>query len=319
MKKILNSFKFAEVTGILILINLAVFIVTLMVGQPMYDMFAMYHPSSDMFSPIQIISHMFMHGGFLHLLFNMFILWQFGRGMEKLWGHKKFIIFYFLCGIGSAFLSMILLTDINIASVGASGAIYGLIVGYVTMYPEQRMSIIFLPFWSFKASRFVMIALGIEIIIALSGWVTGIGHWAHIGGAATGFLLFVFWLKGRKIKQVQKFVPQKEDYIEAKSVAHRILGYDTDISTDKKAFVNTFFNKIILIDTSLYTKSGNLIWQGDFDMEEIENKLKELASELKTTIYLSKDVNYKKNYIYKTKGSSSNYQKSKLNEYRNKV
>ena len=74
MKKIIDSFKFAEVTGYLILINAVIFLITMVVGEPMYDMFAMYHPSTDKFSLIQIITHMFMHGGFLHLLFNMFVL-----------------------------------------------------------------------------------------------------------------------------------------------------------------------------------------------------------------------------------------------------
>lgn len=317
MQKIINSFKFAEVTGILILVNLLIFIVTVVIGQPMYDMFALYEPSSDIFRPFQVITHMFMHGGFLHLLFNMFVLWQFGRGMEKLWGHMKFFIFYILCGLGSVVLVMLM--GGGLPAVGASGAIYGLVVGYVAMYPEQRMSIIFLPWWSFKASKFLMITLGIELILAVSGIPTGIGHWAHLGGALTGFLLFVFWLKGRKIKQVEKFIPRKEDYIEAKSVAHKILGYEKDISFDKEAYVKTFFTKITLIDTSIYTRSGNLVWQGDLDMKESEEKLKKIAKELNTTIYVTKDILYKKDYIFKTNGTSSDYQDLILNKYRNKA
>lgn len=320
MQKIIKSFKFAEVTGFLILINLVIFIITLMVVQPMYDMFAMHHPSTGLFAPGQIITHMFMHGGFLHLLFNMFVLWQFGRGMEKLWGHTKFIIFYIVCGLGSVLLHTTLMTgDLTIPMVGASGAIYGLVVGFVAMYPEQRMSIIFLPWWDFKASKFIMVALGIELVLAISGLPTGIGHWAHLGGALTGFLLFVFWLKGRKIKQVEKFIPQKEDYIESKSVAHRILGYEKDIAYDKEAYVKTFFNKITLIGVSVFTKAGNMVWQGDLDMRESEDKIKEIAKELKTTVYITKDVAYKRDYIYKTNGSSSDYQDLILNKYRNKV
>lgn len=260
---------------------------------------------------------MFMHGGFIHLLFNMFVLWQFGRGMEKLWGHTKFLIFYLACGLGS--VALVMLMGGGLPAVGASGAIYGLVVGFVSMYPEQRMSIIFLPWWSFKASKFIMFALGIELVLAISGLPTGIGHWAHLGGALTGFLLFVFWLKGRKIKQVDKFIPKKEDYIEAKSVAYGILGYEKDIAYDKEAYVKTFFQKITLIDAYIYSKSGNLLWNGDLDMKESEDKLKEIANKLNTTIYVTKDVLYKKEYIYKTNGSSSEYQDLILNKYRNKV
>lgn len=317
MKKIISGFKFAEVTGILILINIVVYLVTLVVGQPMYDMFALYEPSSEMFNPLQILTHMFMHGGLLHLFFNMFVLWQFGKGMEKLWGHSKFLIFYLLCGLGSVVLVMLM--GGGLPAVGASGAIYGLVVGFVAMYPEQRMSIIFLPWWNFKASKFLMVALGIELLLALSGWQTGIGHWAHLGGALTGFLLFVFWLKGRKIKQLDKFIPQKEDYIEVKSVAHRILGYEKDIAYDKEAHVKTYFNKVTLIDVSVFTKAGNMIWQGDLDMGLAEEKLKQIAKEIKTTVYVTKDVMYKKDYIFKTNGSSSDYQDLILNKYRNKI
>jgi len=320
MKKIIDSFKFAEVTGYLILINILIFLITMFVGESMYDKFAMWHPSQDNFNPIQIITHMFMHGGLIHLAFNMFVLWQFGRGMEKLWGHTKFLIFYITSGLGAVLLHNLLMTSgFDIPMVSASGAIYGLVVGYVAMYPNQKMSIIFLPMFSFKASKFILVALGIELLITVSGFHTGIAHWAHIGGAITGFLLFVFWLKGRKIKLVKKFIPQKEDYIEAKAVAHRILGYEKDIAFDKKAYVNAHFEKITLIDTSLFTESGNMIWQGDFDMTSNEDKIKELANELKTTVYLSKDVNFKKKYIYKTTGSKSGYQNNILNQHRNNV
>jgi len=285
-------------------------------GQLMYEKFALYEPGSENFHWYQIVTHMFMHGGLLHLFFNMFVLWQFGKGMEKMWGNKKFLIFYMLSGLGS--VALVTLMGGGFPAVGASGAVFGVVVGYVAMYPNQPMKIIFLP-WSFKASKFIMFALGLELLLALSGWKTGIGHWAHIGGALTGFLLFVFVLKGRKIKKFDRFIPKSEDYIEAKSVAHRILGYERDIAFDKKSYVRTFFQRVILIDAYIYTYSGNLVWQGDLDMKESEDNLKKLATELKTTIYVTKDNLYKKEYIFKINGKSSSVQDKFLNKYRNKV
>lgn len=322
MQKIINSFKFSKVTGILILLNTLIFIVTAFIGQPMYDMLAMYHPSTGMFNPFQILTHMFMHGGLLHLFFNMFVLWQFGVGMERLWGSRKFLIFYIVSGIGAVILHTFLMTgNMTIPMVGASGAIYGVVAGHIAMYPNTSMSIIFLPWWKFKAFKFIIAALSLEFLLAISGINTGISHWAHIGGAVSGFLLFVFWLKGRKIKQVDKFIPKKEDYIEAKSVANRILGYQTDISFDREGYAKTYFNHVTLFNVSVFTRAGNLVWKGDINMNNSEDKIKQIAKELKTTIYLSKTDKYKTKYIYKvnSSGNSPKYQKKYLNTYRNKV
>jgi len=247
----------------------------------------------------------------------MFALYQFGPPLENLWGYKKFLIFYLVCGIGSMAFFMLLQSSPFIV-VGASGAIYGLVAAYITMYPNQKLSIIFLPWWGFRAVSLFLFVIGIELLLAIIGINDGIAHWGHIGGAITGFLLFIFWLKSRKIRFVEKYIFKKEDYIEAKSIANKILGYQTDVSFDKRAYLTVFKDRIILIDVSVYTAS-NMVWRGDLDMSEAVDKLKLLSETLKSPIYVSKDVIYKRDYIYRVSSYSASYQISFLNKYRNKL
>ena len=199
----------------LIIINTLVFLATLINKNFMYSAFALYYPSSHYFHWWQIFTHMFMHGGFWHILFNMYTLVIFGSVVERIIGGKKFLVFYFICGLGavglhlgtqhlqmlsymeaaaegsaSAFaaINQIRLTP----TVGASGAIYGVLIGYAMLFPESRMTLLFPPV-TLSAKWMVAIFAAIELLTGISGWVDGVAHFAHLGGMLLGWLLILFW------------------------------------------------------------------------------------------------------------------------------
>jgi len=154
----------------------------------------------DFFEPHQIFTYMFMHGNFIHLLFNMFVLWMFGKELENALGPKKFINFYLICGLISCVVYAIM-PYAGFGSfgmmLGASGAVYGILVGFGMMYPNMQLMLLFPPI-PIKAKYLVGIYIALDVFLGFSGTNTGIAHFAHLGGALGGFLLMKFWLlKGR--------------------------------------------------------------------------------------------------------------------------
>jgi membrane associated rhomboid family serine protease len=201
----------------LIIANVVVFVAQMMFGgmdSKVTDLFALHHYKSDEFRPHQIITHMFMHGGFTHLLFNMFGLWMFGTTIERLWGPKRFLIFYLACGIGAALAQMgsyaftyhdidnaTLALDQVIqyqdalrvnATVGASGAIMGIFAAYGYLFPNTEMMIIPIPI-PIKAKWAILGIIAIDLFSGVAGRAgDNVAHFAHLGGAITGFLIVFF-------------------------------------------------------------------------------------------------------------------------------
>ena len=201
----------------IIIVNLLVMIMTSLNDNFMYEKFALFYPTSPFFHWWQPLTHMFMHGGFWHLFFNMYTLYVFGTVLERAWGTKKFLVFYFVTGLGAALIhtgvewiqmqywmgqasdgSMVAVKSIHALkmtpTVGASGAIYGLLMGYAMLYPDSIMTLIFPPI-SLKAKWFVLIFAGIELLTGVTGTGGGIAHFAHLGGLIFGFLLIMYWKK----------------------------------------------------------------------------------------------------------------------------
>lgn len=136
----------------------------------------------------QLFTYLFLHGGTLHLLFNMFTLWMFGRTLEAEWGTRQFLKYYFLCGIGAGICDVTvnaLLRNWGGATIGASGAIYGLLLAYGVLYPNQTVLFNFL--FPIKAKYFVMIYGALALLGALN-INSGVSNVAHLGGMAFGFL-----------------------------------------------------------------------------------------------------------------------------------
>lgn len=155
--------------------------------------FALQPLESGLFFPWQLISYQFMHGGLWHLFFNMLALWMFGSELESIWGSRRFLIFYLLAGIGAG------LAQIGVSSlfpgyggptVGASGAIQGVMIAFGLMFPDRPI-IMFPIFFPVPAKIFVFIWIGVDLIAGLMG-NDGVAHFAHLGGALTGYLLLRF-------------------------------------------------------------------------------------------------------------------------------
>ncbi len=203
------------VTKNLVAINILMFIATLVNENFMVANFAMFYPASPFFKPWQILTHMFMHGGFWHIFFNMYSLLMFGSILERSLGPKKYLIFYFVTGLGAVALhtgvewmqarvfiangavnayQALLMTP----TLGASGAIYGVLIGFAMLYPQAQLMLIFPPI-PVKAKWLVVIFAVIELFSGINGIQPGVAHFAHLGGMLFGWLLIRWWRKHGKL------------------------------------------------------------------------------------------------------------------------
>ena len=205
----------------LIMANVIVYIITMISGNFMYEHFSLFYFKSPFFKPFQLVTHMFMHGGFAHILFNMYALFIFGSVLERVWGSQKFLFYYFVTGIGAALIHLGVMAlqlrgymaDLNAGdllaraqiqdilvtpTVGASGAIYGLLLAYGMLFPNNIMQLIFPPV-VLKVKWFVLIYGAIELMLGLSGRGGDIAHFAHLGGMIFGFFLILYWKKNNRM------------------------------------------------------------------------------------------------------------------------
>ncbi len=249
----------------LIIINVILFVATYLFifafNVDLTRLLGLYYFKSDFFKPFQIVTHMFMHGGMFHIFFNMFMLWMFGRILEQVWGTKRFLIFYFVTGLGAAALHILvnyfslmpmeqaatafsntptpdlftaflrqyypshnwgefitswqrfpdkisyineavsrveLVVDsrYNIPTVGASGAVYGVLLGFAMLFPNTPLFIWFIPI-PVKAKWVVTGAILIELWQGINMPGSNIAHFAHLGGMLFGFLLIKYWNTNR--------------------------------------------------------------------------------------------------------------------------
>jgi len=229
---------------ILIGLNVLFFIPTQLsheLDDTMVRLLALFFPENPHFRYWQIVTTMFMHGGFAHLFFNMFALWSFGSLLEQIWGYKKFLFFYFASGIGASVIYLLVnyiqfqnlygdmialgvspedireglrtldgsnlkLTQERIEeffslyhtpAVGASGAIYGVLVAFGMLFPNAKLALIFLPV-PIAAKYFIPALIAMDLFSGVTGvsiFGGGVAHFAHVGGALIGFLLMWYWKK----------------------------------------------------------------------------------------------------------------------------
>ncbi len=208
-----------RVTKNLILINVIMFFATMINEDLMIRWFALFYPSSQYFHWWQFITHMFMHGGFWHILFNMYTLVMFGMVVERALGSRRFLILFFVTGFGAVLLhtgveylqvrslvneytpvpySAQQIYDMIPHVLGASGAVYGVLVAFAMLYPQARMTLLFPPV-TLDAKWMVAIFIGIELLTGITGTQMGVAHFAHLGGALFGFLLVWYWRKSGKL------------------------------------------------------------------------------------------------------------------------
>lgn len=209
----------------LIIINVLVFVAQATFANSdsidLENLFALHDVHSVFFRPHQLVTHLFMHGGIGHIFFNMFALWMFGRELENRWGPKRFLIFYLATGLGAALLHLGVLYvemqpvmeifrtlppeqqaelvespqfKVNVATVGASGAVFGCLAAYGYLFPNTVLYVYAL--LPIKAKWFVIIYAGLELWLGIQNSAgDNVAHFAHLGGALTGILLVLFWNK----------------------------------------------------------------------------------------------------------------------------
>ncbi|MDR6405086.1 MULTISPECIES: rhomboid family intramembrane serine protease [Chryseobacterium] len=232
------------VTRNIIIINVLMFILTSFMMPQLYNTLSGFYPFSPNFKSWQIITHMFMHGGLMHILFNMLTLWSFGPILEQSLGEKKYLILYFASGLGAFFLfnlwnfievqqivsgleslglnaaeiyqksaidysgnlkisattpegvelSQKLYVALRTPMVGASGAIFGVVAAFATLYPDAKIAMMFIPI-PMKVKYLMPVVIVVSIFLGVSGNVGGIAHLAHVGGALVGWILARIWRK----------------------------------------------------------------------------------------------------------------------------
>ncbi|SFW12689.1 Membrane associated serine protease, rhomboid family [Sinomicrobium oceani] len=239
-------YRVTEAIKHLLIINVLFFVATQLYHDQMIELFSLWFPRNENFRLWQIVTHMFMHGGFMHIFFNMYALWAFGSPLEQMWGRNKFLFFYFSAGLGAALIHTgvgyyqfneglkalmhagikeedifallregkyndywyqvapkgtidNLLAAYIQPAVGASGAIYGVLVAFAMMFPNAELFLIFVPI-PIKAKYFIPVLIGLDLFSGFTGYSLfggGIAHFAHVGGALFGFIMMWYWKKNQ--------------------------------------------------------------------------------------------------------------------------
>lgn len=155
---------------------------------------ALWPFNSGYFAPWQLLTYGFLHGSFNHLFFNMFAVWMFGTHLESSWGTLKFSNYFAICVIGAGIVQLLvqLFEGGVYPTIGASGGVFGLLLAYGVMWPENRIFLIFLPV-PIKAKWFVLIYGAVELLFGITGSMPGIAHFAHLGGMIFGAALLYKW------------------------------------------------------------------------------------------------------------------------------
>ncbi len=181
------------VTQALLLVNVAIFCLDLFVGQWFGRLFALW-PLGSNFMPWQVVTYAFLHGSVMHLFFNMLGLWMFGAELERVWGTKRFIQFYTASLLAAAAMQLLVnaLLGSPYPTVGASGALFGLLLAFGMMFPNRIIMPLFPPI-PMKAKTFVMVFGGLELLLGVTGTQSGVAHFAHLGGMLGGYLMIRYW------------------------------------------------------------------------------------------------------------------------------
>lgn len=148
------------------------------------------------FEPWQIVSYGFLHGGLAHIAFNMLALWMFGAPVEQALGSRRYVFFYFVCVIGAALAQLATIhyfkPDDFYPTLGASGGVFGIMLAYAMIYPTARIVMLFFPV-PIPAPIAVIGYMVVELVLGVTGTQEGVAHFAHLGGAAAGFVLLRWW------------------------------------------------------------------------------------------------------------------------------
>ena len=253
----------------LLLANIAVFILARVSNSISFaQIFGLTVPSVfSQFQFFQFVTYLFVHGDLIHLIFNMLVLYIFGSALERYWGTPFFLRYYFISGIGAGICSIPFIWGINAPLIGASGALFGLLVAYGLLFPDRVITLLLffiLPI-RMKARQLVLIFIGLELFLLFNSvGGGGIAHFAHLGGALVGFI-YLKWplLRGkmiellnskRSIKRNQATrdysnPPLRKKEVDLRSELNRILdklaqcGWE-GLNTEEKEFLHDAKNQL---------------------------------------------------------------------------
>jgi membrane associated rhomboid family serine protease len=182
----------ASLTTLLIAVNAAVFLLEQVVPG-MVPAFALW-PIGAGFEPWQLLTYAFLHGGLLHIAFNMFALYMFGGPVERVFGPRRYLTYYLVCVLSAALVQLLTsaMTGAVYPTVGASGGVFGLLLAYAIYFPRNRVMLIFPPI-PMPARVFVLVYAAVELFLGVTGTEEGVAHFAHLGGLIGGFILLRFW------------------------------------------------------------------------------------------------------------------------------
>lgn len=201
------AFDIPVVTRNLLIANIVVFLLQQAFGDQLLQYFALWPWGPDQmfqagqgvvsigFRPWQLVTYAFMHGGFTHILFNMFALYMFGGTIERTFGTRNYLIYYFVCAIVAGFAQLLVVqwfTHGFYPTLGASGAIFGLLLAFGMMFPHEKVMLMFLPV-PMPAWLFVTGYAAVELFMGVTGTQAGVAHFAHLGGMVGGYVLIEYW------------------------------------------------------------------------------------------------------------------------------
>ena len=182
-----------SMTQLLLVVTVGVSLLGFATGGALFDALALW-PLGSGFAPWQLASYALLHGGLLHLAFNMYGLWMFGSALEQLWGPRRLLQFYVVCVLAAGAVQLLVASGAPVPypTVGASGGLFGLLLGYAMTFPQRTLMLLFppipMPAWLFA----VLFGL-LELTLGFAGAQTGIAHFAHLGGMVGGWLMLRYW------------------------------------------------------------------------------------------------------------------------------
>jgi membrane associated rhomboid family serine protease len=181
-------------TRAILVANVVIFLLQQLFNGPAFYHLALWPLQSPMFAPYQLVTYAFLHAGFLHIFFNMFAIFMFGRVLEAVWGARRFLVYYFACilAAGLTQLAVTALMDSAVPTEGASGGVFGVLLAFALYFPRQKIMLLFPPI-PMPAWVFVFGYAAVELFLGVTGTQEGVAHFAHLGGMLGGALVIAFW------------------------------------------------------------------------------------------------------------------------------
>lgn len=191
-------FNMPPVTQALIIVNVLVFLLELAGGNALIAPFALW-PLGPEFGPWQLVTYAFLHGGWWHLLLNMLGVFVFGSDLERVWGPRRYLTYYFVCILSAAVsqLAFAAITGRYYPTIGASGGVFGLLLAFALYFPHRTI-VLLIPPVPMPAWLFAILYGVVELVSGVTGLAGGVAHFAHLGGMLGGFLLIRYWRSGRR-------------------------------------------------------------------------------------------------------------------------